>query len=150
IQIPPLRDRRADIPDLVRHFVEKHAAKLGRRAASVEPDAIDLLTRYAYPGNVRELENQIERAVLLCDPGTSISAAVLPEVLDADSFAGEEDAVDEVDDKVVLRSRTDVFQRNEITAALQRHAGKKTQAARELGITYQGLLKKMRRLRMLE
>src|SRR5690606_23172302 len=65
ITVPPLRERREDLPLLVQHFVRKYAAELGKSLAGVDRDAMDLLLGYPYDGNVRELENIIERAVTL-------------------------------------------------------------------------------------
>src|SRR5262249_42299646 len=65
IELPPLRERRDDIPALVEHFVKKHAQRTGRRIERVDEEALAELQRYDWPGNVRELENTIERAVVL-------------------------------------------------------------------------------------
>ncbi len=65
IALPPLRERREDIPALVRHFVGKHAAKLGRRIETVAPETLTLLKNYSWPGNIRELDHIIERAVIV-------------------------------------------------------------------------------------
>jgi formate hydrogenlyase transcriptional activator len=65
IHLPPLRDRREDIPLLVRYFAQKHAQRINRRIETIPSEAMDALTRYPWPGNVRELENFIERAVIL-------------------------------------------------------------------------------------
>jgi two-component system response regulator AtoC len=70
IVIPPLRERKADIPDLGRHFLEKYAKKLSKTITAVSPDALELLAGYHWPGNVRELENVVERAVILCETET--------------------------------------------------------------------------------
>ncbi len=67
IDVPPLRERPVDIPLLVRHFTDHYAKKLGKRILSVEPEALELLTSYPWPGNIRELQNVIERSVILCD-----------------------------------------------------------------------------------
>lgn len=160
VRVPPLRERPEDIADLVEHFVEKHAARLGRRAFGIEPEAMEVLQRYPYPGNVRELENEMERAVLLSDPGEPITAASLSEFFTTDPplapqgvvppAAGSAEESASVDEGVGLRERIDAFERKEIQAALARNEGKKARAARDLGVTYQGLLKKMRRLGMIE
>ena len=71
IQVPPLRERKADIPMLTRYFVEKYALKIGRRIESIEPETLERLLAYPWPGNVRELENVVERAVIL-SPGTAL------------------------------------------------------------------------------
>ncbi len=77
IFIPPLRERRTDIPQLVQHFVQKYASIMNRPVKEVSPEAMDLLVRYAWPGNVRELENVIERAMVLAQKPT-ICPADLP------------------------------------------------------------------------
>ena len=64
IELPPLRDRREDIPSLVRHFVRRFWAELGTEERDFEPDAMDVLMRYDWPGNVRELENVVQRAMV--------------------------------------------------------------------------------------
>jgi two-component system response regulator HydG len=65
IELPPLRDRREDIPLLVDHFLRKYASSMNRPAPSIDPDAMKLLQEHDWPGNIRELENSIERAMVL-------------------------------------------------------------------------------------
>ena len=67
LQVPPLRDRREDIPLLVEYLTQRYAAKMGKKITTVSRRTIDLLTAYDWPGNVRELQNVIQRAVILCD-----------------------------------------------------------------------------------
>jgi formate hydrogenlyase transcriptional activator len=69
IQLPPLRDRKSDIPMLVRHFVNKHTARMGKEVAAVPDETMKTLQRWAWPGNVRELENVIERMIIMSDGG---------------------------------------------------------------------------------
>src|SRR5581483_6000421 len=79
VRLPPLRDRADDIPLLVRFFLNKFAARMGKRIESVGTDTLDLLTSYRWPGNIRELENVLERAVILADgPELEIDPEVLP------------------------------------------------------------------------
>jgi formate hydrogenlyase transcriptional activator len=79
VVVPPLRERPEDIPLLVHYFVERYAAKIGRRIARVAPEAMRRLVRYAWPGNVRELENVVERAVILATgPELDVAAELLP------------------------------------------------------------------------
>ena len=66
--MPPLRERQEDIPALVRYFVEKHARRMNRAVETIPAETLDLLVRYPWPGNIRELENLIERAVIV-SPG---------------------------------------------------------------------------------
>jgi len=70
IELPPLRDRRDDIPALVEHFVRKHAQRTGRRIDGIAEGVVHALQQYDWPGNVRELENTIERAVVLSTSST--------------------------------------------------------------------------------
>ena len=78
IQLPPLRERKEDIPLLAQHFLEKYGEENGKPGLELTPDALDLLMDYDWPGNVRELENVIERAVVLC-PGPRIGTDLIPE-----------------------------------------------------------------------
>lgn len=73
LTIPPLRDRREDIPIIVRHFVDKYCQRMSRHIETISPHTMDVLKNFAWPGNVRELQNFIERAVIL-SPGTSLRA----------------------------------------------------------------------------
>jgi two-component system response regulator PilR (NtrC family) len=78
VQLPPLRERRDDIPLLVQHFLEKYGEENNKRSLEITPEALDLLLDYDWPGNVRELENVIERAVVLSN-GPRIDADLVPE-----------------------------------------------------------------------
>ena len=78
IQLPPLRDRKDDIPLLVQHFLEKYGEENRKTGLELTPEALDLLTEYDWPGNVRELENVIERAVVLT-PGPRIGVELIPD-----------------------------------------------------------------------
>ena len=87
IYLPPLRERRPDIPLLADHFVEKYAAAHGKDVRRIATTAIDMLMSYHWPGNVRELENCIERAVLVCEGGV-IHAHHLPPTLQTAEVSG--------------------------------------------------------------
>jgi transcriptional regulator with GAF, ATPase, and Fis domain len=65
LNVPPLRERREDIPLLIRYFVQKHAQRMGRQIESIPSQALEALTNYDWPGNIRELQNVIERSVIL-------------------------------------------------------------------------------------
>jgi DNA-binding NtrC family response regulator len=87
VWVPPLRDRLDDVPDLVRYFLARFAAEEGKRVASVSKSALDLLTAYAWPGNVRQLENAVFRAVVLAD-GNELGVAEFPQIAaHVDGFA---------------------------------------------------------------
>jgi DNA-binding NtrC family response regulator len=79
IFVPPLRDRRVDIPALARHFITRFAAEEHKPVAGLTPEAADLLERFSWPGNVRQLENTIFRAVVLCD-GSLLDACDFPQI----------------------------------------------------------------------
>src|SRR5262249_1153699 len=87
IYLPPLRERKPDIPLLADHFVEKYAAREGKEVRRIATTAIDMLMSYHWPGNVRELENCIERAVLVCDGGV-IHGHHLPPTLQTAEVSG--------------------------------------------------------------
>jgi Nif-specific regulatory protein len=140
IRVPPLRERTDDIPALARHFLQKLAAQLKRPVLEPTDDALALLARYPFPGNVRELANELERAMLLAEPGAPLTDDLLSERVHEAAGNGPSSSV--------LQHRTDAFEREQIEAALARAGGVKTRVAEELGITYRGLLKKMKRLGM--
>jgi two-component system response regulator HupR/HoxA len=138
IRIPPLRERTEDIPLLTRHLAGRLARQLKKPIGEPSDEALALLARYAFPGNVRELANELERAILLAAPGAPLTDDLLSERIHDSAGNGGAPGV--------LQCRTDAFERAEIEHAIGRAGGVKTRAAEELGITYRGLLKKMRRL----
>jgi transcriptional regulator with PAS, ATPase and Fis domain len=80
IEIPPLRERRDDIPLLVEYFIDRYARKAGKNIRHVSQETLELLQSYAWPGNIRELQNVIERSVILCETETfSIDESWLPQ-----------------------------------------------------------------------
>jgi len=132
IRIPPLRERREDIPALVEHFLAKHALRIGRAVARIEPDALEALRSYDWPGNVRELENTIERAVVLATGsviGTGDVAILEPSsrpTRNALPFA-------------TLKQNLDWVERESIRRALRDASGVKKTAAEALGISQRAL-----------
>lgn len=78
VEVPPLRERRADLPALVDHFIRAFAGRYGKAIKGIAPEALSLLLEHDYPGNVRELQNQVERAVLLAEPDGAVLAEHLP------------------------------------------------------------------------
>jgi two-component system, NtrC family, response regulator HydG len=151
IRLPPLRDRPEDIGPIAEALLNAACRRSGRRVARFDPEAMGALRAFAWPGNVRELKNEIDRAVALAEDAATIGLALLSEKLRAKPATTPSSARPAEDgDDPRLRGRTADFERQEILATLERHAGKKAPAARELGLTYQGLVKKMRRLGMLD
>ncbi len=141
ITLPPLRERGADVTLLANHFVDQYAQKLGKKELKISPRALKLLGDYDWPGNIRELENEIERAIaMVADADTiqvvhlsgkfkteSESCLPLPEISGTLS-----EAVAELEQRMVIK-------------ALQDTNGNRTQAAKLIGLTRQGLINKIKR-----
>ena len=143
IHLPPLRERKEDVPVLIRHFVGQIGARLGLPSPAVTPEAMQILERYAWPGNVRELENAIERALVLSENGGRITAVDLDDRFDTDGAAdGASSAVagDELSLKIVLPK----VERDLIQRALEQTGGNRTRAATLLGISHRTLLYKLK------
>jgi transcriptional regulator with PAS, ATPase and Fis domain len=133
ITVPPLRDRREDIPPLVHEFLRRSAARVKKDVKTVSADAMTALMRYDWPGNVRELEHAIERAVILAH-GDSIRVRELPP---------------EITQKTRRRVRGDTLDLREqervmIERALERYRGNRRQAAEALKISTVTLWRKMK------
>lgn len=138
IVLPPLRDRRSDIPLLANHFIEKYARRMGRPVPRIGASALNLLMACPWPGNVRELENSIEHAVLLCTEGT-IHGRHLPPTLQGPAIPGRTSVGG-------LTQQVDALERELVAEALKRHGGNVSAAARELGITGRMVRYKVERL----
>ncbi len=141
IDIPPLRDRREDIPVLIDHFVEKHRHRTGKRIDRVDDQVIAALQKYDWPGNVRELENTIERAMVLAE-----SPKLYPDDLPAhvSSPVAALDSPDLPDDELSVKKHSSVLERRLIKQALERTGGNKTRAADLLELSSRALLYKIR------
>lgn len=127
IHLPQLRSRREEIPQLAVHLLERHCSRLGVSVEGIEPNAMEILLAYAWPGNIRELENVLERALVLTD-GDSISVKDLPEGVrrPAPDHAGI--AVD--GDDLSVKKHGARLERHLIQLALDRTGGNKTHVAR--------------------
>lgn len=138
LTVPPLRDRRGDVPQLVEHFVKIFVEKNRKSVASIAPDCMDLLSRYTWPGNVRELENAIERGVILMR-GDQLSIKSLPLSVQKFEGAGEAKA------KIGLPSSLHEAEKVMILKTLEETGGNKSEAARRLGITRKTLQNKLQK-----
>jgi two-component system response regulator HupR/HoxA len=136
IRLPPLRERVEDIPTLAEHFLRVYRERARRAVPSVAPEAMRCLRAYPFPGNVRELENEIERAVALADPGQPIGLEHLSERIG--STGGKPAAPQTLNDAI------EQLKRRMIEDAL-RECGSKTRAAERLGLTRQSLQQMLRR-----
>jgi len=142
VEVPPLRERREDVPLLVDHFLARFRQTLGKPVRQVDDDALALMTRYAWPGNVRELENLMERAVILAN-GDRITRAQLPPQLEEPASAAgpREGATPTVFNLKLARRR---FEAELIRKALHATQGNRTHAARLLEISHRALLYKIK------
>jgi two-component system, NtrC family, response regulator AtoC len=137
IVIPPLRDRAEDVPQLARFFAERHGGR-HRRTIALTDDAIELLARHAWPGNVRDLENVVERAVVLAD-GTAIDAGFLATIISVKAPALATD-----DAELSIKKATRNLEQGLIRRALGVTQGNRTNAAKLLEISHRALLYKMK------
>jgi two-component system nitrogen regulation response regulator NtrX len=145
-QVPPLRDRREDIPLLVRHFMQVLSAEHGRKAREVVPDALEALARLPWPGNVRELRNILERLVIMT-PGERIELQHLPATLAA-SLPARAPAADESSpaasgDGTLLAAR-EAFERRYILERYRECGGNMSRTAESLGVERSNLYRKMK------
>jgi DNA-binding NtrC family response regulator len=130
IELPPLRKRKSDIPELVEFFLKRLARENKRKGIQIDPEAMELLLDYPWPGNIRELENVLERAVVLCD-SDRITANELPFVHEA-SAASPEVPIQIFNGN--LDDRLADIEKQLLLKAMQEAHGVKTRAARSLGI----------------
>jgi DNA-binding NtrC family response regulator len=130
IELPPLRERKGDIPLLADHFLKQYARKYGRPVKRIAEEAMAAIDAYPWPGNVRALRHALERAVILCD-GETLRIGDFPlQPATAREAAGQGGTLEEIE-------------RRAIETALERHAGNVTHAAHELGITRTSLYRRM-------
>jgi two-component system, NtrC family, nitrogen regulation response regulator NtrX len=143
IRVPPLRDRRSDVPELVNHFLTITCARFGVRRKRIDRDALDVLMAYDWKrNNVRELRNVVERVVLAVD-GDAIDVGAVP----AEIRGGG--AITRPVGAQTLREQRDEAERRIIIAALEEHDGSVTRTAESLGLAdHASLLKIMRRLKI--
>ncbi|MGC4029910.1 MAG: sigma-54 dependent transcriptional regulator [Steroidobacteraceae bacterium] len=158
LRVPSLRERRGDIPELAEHILLRLARRSADKAASLAPDALQALQEYAFPGNVRELENILERASTLCSEGMIHGADL--QLRAAPTLAAEEagsaapvppllrarDSVDAFDEEQPLGSQLQSVEREAIVRALEQTRYNKTAAAKLLGMTFRALRYRIKKL----
>ncbi len=142
IDLPPLRERREDIPLLVEHFIRRHAAEMGRVVEGVDPELLEVLSRYRWPGNVRQLQNVLKRSLAMCR-GERLAVEDLPDeiVVAGGEAAGAEDG----GFFSVREQRIAAFEREYLTTLLRASGGDVSRSARDARIprgTFYRLLKK--------
>jgi len=136
LKMPPLRERRADIPAFLDFFLRRFAAELGRGELAFSPDAFEMLMVWQWPGNVRELANVVERAATLSD-GPVIGAESLPPAVRGAEMRGS--PADLSTAGIDLQAHLDAMERRVLEQALDRTGGNKTEAAKLLALTFRSL-----------
>src|SRR5262252_6366478 len=135
IQLPPLRERREDIPLLIAHFLQKFSKELGKDARGVTPEAMIVLERYHWPGNIRELENVLERAIVL-GGGDTVNVESLPESVRRERPVKGLENVEIPEDGLDLEATLDAIEGRYLQRALDRTGGVQTKAAELLKMTF--------------
>jgi len=141
LYIPPLRERKEDIPILIQHFINKHNQSLNKNIKEVDSKALELLMNYKWSGNVRELENTIERAVVLTD-GEKIELDNLP--FEIQNFQNEVSMVPMAEEEYSVKKGSRMLEMGLIRKALRKTKGNHTQAAKLLEISHRALLYKIK------
>jgi transcriptional regulator with GAF, ATPase, and Fis domain len=140
IRLPPLRERREDIPLLAAHFLERYADEIGKPVGGFSQQAMELMMSYDWPGNVRELQNEVQRLVIQLDPGAFATPELLsPRIRQVEGLVVRAGAA-----KGSLKEMMDSVEKFFLIEALRQHNNNKTNAAKSLGITREGLHKKLR------
>jgi DNA-binding NtrC family response regulator len=144
IHVPPLRDRREEIPHLSTFFLREASERLGKPGVRLSADALDLFDVFSWPGNVRQLRNEVQRAVALAPSGGTIAPDMLSPPLA--SLAAGEVSPSARGRRTTLAAAVEKLEREMIESALERSAGNISETARVLGLTRRGLYLKMERL----
>jgi len=147
VHIPPLRERREDIPLLVTHFIKKHGQSLGKNITSIDPKALEALINYKWYGNVRELENTIERGMVLAD-GENIELQNLPH--DIQNFEERVEVTSLSEEECSIKRASKALETTLIRRALKKTKGNHTHAARLLEISHRALLYKIKEYGIIE
>ena len=144
IDLPPLRDRRDDIPQLVEHFLEKYARDAGRRVDRIQPEAMRRLQDHDWPGNVRELENVIHRAMLVTSEREITVGDLPPDLGGTQGRSGNDEQAGSAVEAVVSGDETlEDLERRAIEGALEQFGDNLSDAARRLGIGRSTLYRKI-------
>ena len=147
IHVPPLRERREEIPHLSTYFLREASERLGKPDIHLSSEALDAFSQYWWPGNVRQLKNEIQRAVAMSPPGGTIESPHLsPEIGATHPPASGSPSRRSAAAPVNLAAAVEQVERDLIQAALDRSGGNISETARMLGLTRRGLYLKLRRL----
>jgi Nif-specific regulatory protein len=152
--VPPLRERRSEVPVIAHHFINLFAEKFGREGIRISPEAMDLMMVYDWPGNVRQLLNEIQRVAARAESGTTITPDQLSPELQRTSAPTRTNGAAaatlsgssfSVPLNLTLPEAVEELERRMIIESLRKHGGNISRAARTLGITRRGLQLKLGR-----
>ena len=146
IHVPPLRERREEIPHLSTFFLREALERLGKPDVHLSSEALDVFSQYWWPGNVRQLKNEIQRAVALSAPGGTIEPAHLSPEITTTRLPSASGTPRPSRTTPNLALAVEQVERDLIQAALDRAGGNISESARSLGLTRRGLYLKIRRL----
>ena len=148
VQIPPLRERREDIPLLCNHFVKKFNTRFQSQVSGISKESMRLFLNYSWPGNVRELENVIQRGLVLATGDTIVNENLPSIFFDAEAPPQEQSWIEMAMEGMSLKSAQKKLEEKFIRFALADANGNKSQAARQLEISYPSLLSKIKEYRI--
>lgn len=146
VHVPPLRDRREEIPHLSTFFLREASERLGKPGVRLSAATLDLFDAFAWPGNVRQLRNEVQRAVAMALPGGIITPDLLSPVFAASAEKAADAPHKFPGRRTSLAGAVESLEREMIEGALERSDGNISETARHLGLTRRGLYLKMQRL----
>jgi hydrogenase-4 transcriptional activator len=144
IHVPPLRDRREEIPHLSTFFLREACERLAKPGVRLTAETLDIFDTFPWPGNVRQLRNEVQRAVAMATPGGAITPDLLSPVFGVQTAVAAEGARSRR--QTTLAAAVEKIEREMIQTALERSSGNISETARSLGLTRRGLYLKMDRL----
>lgn len=143
IEVPPLKERADDVPLLAIFFLDKYNKRISKNVLGITDEAMKCLEHYEWPGNVRQLENELERAVTLVEDNTFIKPSDLSE--EVYKYSEYEQTIQLLKKKSTLKDAIEDLERKMILEVLEKSNWNQTQASKELGLSRQGLIKKLKR-----
>ncbi|MBS1806701.1 MAG: sigma 54-interacting transcriptional regulator [Acidobacteria bacterium] len=147
LQVPPLRERRSEVPAIANYYIQHYSEKFGRRDIQISPQALDLLMVYDWPGNVRQLTNEIQRIIARTEDGNLISPELLsPELRRNNAFASASPSLTigsalppQFWENLTMNDAVEQFKQYVLSETLRKNGGNVSRTARELGMTRRGL-----------
>ncbi|PKN73681.1 MAG: hypothetical protein CVU50_02915 [Candidatus Cloacimonetes bacterium HGW-Cloacimonetes-3] len=146
IDVPPLKNRPGDVPLLAIHFLDKYNKRMNKSVPGISTEAMKFLEQYDWPGNVRQLENELERAVTLAEAGMVIKPSDFSE--EVFRYYEHNQTINILSTRKTIKEAIEELERKMIIECMERYQWNQTQAARELGLSRQGLIKKLQRFNL--